>query len=302
MDPVLVARREGLGISSAFITDGRSVVRRIAGRACVMRHRQVDDLANRKRRDLRSAAQIATAGTAVRPERFVNERVGRPLIAPKFDHVLLICRNVYLTADQLRAESGLDNYEGGFFHGLGLAQRIVPLGNRQFLEIESIIDADAAARSPRSVIPYILAATRDQPTFLSTYVLTDDVESEAARLGLPLHHVTRTRPDGIAMSGIVSPGVDHAKDTGLPIWFPPYSEDRHPADREVAHRVAPEGIAWVELGGGEAAIRNYLGTAANGLPIRYAGGGAGINAVAIAMADGSEVVLRPSRDRLVARA
>jgi hypothetical protein len=267
-----------------------------------MRHRQVDDLANRKRGDLLSAAQTATAGTAVHPEGFVDELVSRPMIAPKFDHVLLVCRNLYLTADQLRAESGLDNYEGGYFDGLGLAQRIVPLGNRQFLEIESIIDADAAARSPRSVIPYILEATRDQPTFLSTYVLTDDVESEAARLGLPLHHVTRTRPDGIAMSGILSPGVDHAKDTGLPIWFPPYSEDRHPADREVDHHVAPEGIAWVELGGGETAIRNYLGTAANGLPIRYAGGGAGINAVAIAMADRSEVVLRPSRDRLVARA
>src|ERR1700749_5055421 len=127
------------------------------------------------------------------------------MISPKFDHVLLVCRNLYLTAEQLRVESGLDSYGGGYSRALGLAQRIVPLGNRQFLEIESIIDADAAARSPRSVIPYILAGTRGQPSFLSTYVLTDDVESEAARLGLPLHHVTRTRPDGIAMSGIVSP-------------------------------------------------------------------------------------------------
>jgi Glyoxalase-like domain len=291
-----------LGICSAFITHGLSVVRRIADRACVMRHRQVHDLTNLTRTDLRSAAQTATPGTAVHPEGFVGEFVGRPMIAPKFDHVLLVCRNLYVTADQLRVEGGLDNYEGGYFHGLGLAQRIVPLGNRQFLEIESIIDPDAGARSPRSVIPYILEATRDQPTFLSTYVLTDDVEREAARLGLPLHHVTRMRPDGIAMSGILSPGVDHAKDTGLPIWFPPYSEDRHPADREVDHRFAPDGIAWVELGGEEAAIRRYLGTAANGLPIRYAGGGAGINAVAIAMADGSEVILRPSGDRLVARA
>jgi hypothetical protein len=224
------------------------------------------------------------------------------MISPKFDHVLLVCRNLYLTAEQLRVESGLDSYEGGYFRDLGLAQRIVPLGNRQFLEIESIIDAQEAARSTRSVVRYIVEATRNRPRFLSTYVLTDDVEGQATRLGLPLHEVTRIRPDGVAMSGILSPGVDHAKDTALPIWFPPYSEDRHPADRPVDHGVVPEGIAWVELGGDAAAIRSYLGSAADELPIRYVGTTAGINAVAIAMADGAEVVLRPSAGGLVAAA
>ncbi len=68
----------------------------------------------------------------------------------KIDHVALCSTNLYETAYQLRDESGLESYEGGYFRGGGVAQRVVPLGNDQYIEIESVIDPEEARGSSQT--------------------------------------------------------------------------------------------------------------------------------------------------------
>lgn len=218
----------------------------------------------------------------------------------EFDHVLLGCRNLYVAADQLREEAGLECYEGGYFKGIGLAQKLVPLGNFQYLEIESIIDVQEASDSERTIGRHILEATRDAPRFISTYLRTDDFQGHVERLGLEPWVPRKTSPTGEERKvALVAPRVDETIESFLPIWFQMEDMSKHSANRSVNHRSAPNGIAWVELGGDETRIREWVGPEVDTLPLRFAGGNPGINAVAIAMVDGREIVIRPSADRLV---
>jgi hypothetical protein len=218
----------------------------------------------------------------------------------EIDHVLLGCRNLYLTAEKLRDEAGLECYEGGYFKGIGLAQKIVPLGNFQYLEIESIIDVEEANASERVIGRHILEVTGQKPTFISSYLRTDDFDGHVRRLGLETWDPRKTSPTGEERKAValVAPRVDETIGNALPIWFQMNDMTRHSANRSVNHRRAPNGIAWLELGGDVDRIREWIGPEVDSLPLRLTGGEPGINAVAVRMADGTEVVIRPTSERV----
>jgi hypothetical protein len=48
-------------------------------------------------------------------------------------------RNLYEGCHRFREEFGLDNYDGGWFRGTGIANRIVPLDREIYIEIESAV-------------------------------------------------------------------------------------------------------------------------------------------------------------------
>ncbi|MCZ7536247.1 MAG: VOC family protein [Acidimicrobiia bacterium] len=58
----------------------------------------------------------------------------------RIDHFCIGSRHLYEGAERFRAETGLDSYDGGWFPGMGVGQRIVPLGDLCYIEIESVID------------------------------------------------------------------------------------------------------------------------------------------------------------------
>ncbi len=66
----------------------------------------------------------------------------------------------------------------------------------------------------------------------------------------------------------------------------------HPGAAPASTASRWQGIAWVEVGGDEARLRDWLGDA--DVPIRVAddGGDRRVRAVAIAVRDGDEIVLR----------
>jgi Glyoxalase-like domain len=220
----------------------------------------------------------------------------------KIDHLLLACHNVFLTSRQLRDETGLATYEGGYLEEHGLAQRIVPLGNSQFIEIESVVDVDHAMSAPRPIARHILETTRESPVLLSSYLLTDDLDAHAARCGVPARTPTILRPDGSTAVVRVAPRVDETLAERLPIWYDGDRDRVHAGDVPVDHKLQPNGIAWLELGGPADRIREWVGPEIESLPIRLAGGEPGIRAVGIAMIDGSELVIRPTNGQLSAAA
>jgi hypothetical protein len=87
-------------------------------------------------------------------------------------------------------------------------------------------------------------------------------------------------------------GIDErGGDLGLPLFIawdvPP---ELHPGAAPAEHRIEADGIAWVEVGGDEDRLRAWLG--GEDAPIRVVEGGEpGVRTVAIALRDGSELVI-----------
>jgi hypothetical protein len=66
----------------------------------------------------------------------------------------------------------------------------------------------------------------------------------------------------------------------------------HPGAAPAEHRVPVEGVAWAEVGGDEARFRDWLGGADAPIRVFDDGGDRRVRAVAIALRDGDEIVLR----------
>jgi hypothetical protein len=218
----------------------------------------------------------------------------------KIDHFLIAARNHYDCTDRLYDQAGFASYEGGWFPDEGLAQTLVPLGNDQYIEIEGVVDLDVlqVPDGPLEAGRYIVDHVADGDALAGWWVLTDDLEAVRRRLGTELSTVTKRLPDGSIRSGHGTPLSLEALRQGLPVFWSHPDMSTHPARTPVPHSVEPRGIAWMEVGGDEAVMREWLGEEADQVPLRYVGGAPGMRAVGINTDDGV-VVLRPSGKQLV---
>jgi hypothetical protein len=139
----------------------------------------------------------------------------------------------------------------------------------------------------------MLRALLEGDRLFSWAVRTDDIDAIAARTGRKPKGGTITSPDGATAPGwrIVAPAEAAA---WLP-FFIHYAVDRaremermRERYNEVASPAQPGGIAWIEIAGDEAALRDWL---REDLPVRVVGGAPGPRAVGIESARG-EIVVR----------
>jgi hypothetical protein len=202
------------------------------------------------------------------------------------DHVGYAVRDLDEAAVRFREELGLDSVVGGRHVGFGTANRIVPLDG-QYIEIVGVVDRAEAEASAfgRSV----LERTAERDGWLVIVVTTDDVEAEAARLGLEVTAGARTRPDGSEvrwrMTGLDAP----AREPWMPLfmtWDIP--DELHPGRQRAGHGVKAQGLGWVEVGGDAERLRAWLG--GRDLPIRVTDAPPGIARAAVATADGEIVI------------
>jgi hypothetical protein len=207
----------------------------------------------------------------------------------RLDHVIYVTRDAATTAARLRAEHGLVAIEGGHHTAHGTRNWVVPLPSPQYLELLEIGDAGAAANSPIGRLVLDRLAAGDG--LLSWAVLVDDIDAVAARVGAEPVAGQISDAEGTVTGRwrTVAGGVD------LP-FFIQYDVDpvarAERQDRRYAeanHPAAPTGFAWIEVGGDETRMRDWLGNA--DLPIRFASAAPGPHAVAIAT-PGGEIVLR----------
>lgn len=206
----------------------------------------------------------------------------------RLDHVVFAVRDLDEAADRLRRELGLDSAAGGRHAGWGTANRIVPLGE-DYVELLAVVDSDEAAGHPfgRAVI----SATEGGDHLLATCVATNDIESVATRLGLDVRSGERARPDGTVLRWRYAGMDDPRREPWLPFfitWDVP--AEFHPGRARSAHGIRAVGIAWVEVAGDADRLRAWLG--GEDLAIRVVDGAPGLRAVALATADGGELLLR----------
>lgn len=211
------------------------------------------------------------------------------------DHVCIACQNLYEAAARLRRETKLNNYDGGW-GSIGNALRVFPLGNFQYLEVESIIDRYRAENSPMA--QHFLRETAAGDVLLG-WVLRVDTLEELVEIGNRLRgspqvgpFTARLKPDGTAVQVNATPPSIDAWPKGLPnfVYWP--ETTIHPGNESAQHYVQPRGISWIEVGGEESVIREWIGPGGSDLPIRFVGGDPGVRAIAVATSAGEVVVRR----------
>ncbi|HXF56202.1 MAG TPA: VOC family protein [Actinomycetota bacterium] len=208
----------------------------------------------------------------------------------RIDHVVVGVADLERAAERFEAEFGLASVPGARHPGWGTGNRIVPLGD-SYLELVGVVDQEEAERS--SFGRAILTLVEKGDRLLLWCVATEDLEAVAARLDLTVARGSRILPDGTEVRWR-SAGLEGAvADRSLPFFIhwevPP---ERHPGRMPAPHRTAPAGIAWVEVGGPEEPLRDWLGEALTELPVRVGADPPGLRAVGVALASGEELVIR----------
>jgi hypothetical protein len=204
----------------------------------------------------------------------------------RIDHVLIGARDLPAAADRLRDEHGLASVDGGVHPEWGTGNRIFPLGD-DYVELIGIVDEETAARSLLGSWLREQLADGDRP--FAWCLVVDDLDATAARLGIEPVAGGRTKPDGTRLSWRLLGLAEAIAEPPLPFFIEWGDAVAHPGAEATDHASAATGIAWVEIGGDEARLAEWLGGAQ--LPVRVAAGEPGLRALALA-APGGEIVLR----------
>ena len=206
------------------------------------------------------------------------------------DHVVLAVADLEEAGERLHRRHGLASVPGGVHPRWGTANRIVPLG-RDYVELIAVVDP--AVGGDTSLGRALLALTADGHDLWFAVCLSDtEIESTAARLGLPVEPGERTRPDGSQLRWRGAGIEDTDRDAWLPFfiaWDVPAA--LHPGRSAIEHDAAVRGIARVEVSGDGERLRAWLGPAGDVVPIEVVDGEPGVRAVTIATDGGDPIRL-----------
>lgn len=226
-----------------------------------------------------------------------------------FDHVCLATPNVYEATFRMSRETGLGNYDGGFFPLYGLGHRVVPLTPDVYIELESIVDP----RMLKQGVPltaFMDRQTREGDRFVG-WCLRADTRAELDAFAA--HHRTvvdetttgkdagRQMMDGTRGFALQAPSALTAWPAGKPnLYFKPGATTHAGSMPVVPGSGANTGrsVAWIEIGESESALARWLGEVASPsdfpFEIRYNGGPAGFYAVGVDTTDGLKEIRRPA--------
>jgi len=236
----------------------------------------------------------------------------------QLDHFALFSYNIYKSTFKLSKETGLGNYDGGFFPNFGAALKIVPLGPDVFLEIQGLIDyevmkhiaadSSSAGLDATGLSGFVHKAVQKPECFSGWCFRTDTLEEleELAKIAkFHVDHDTLNLDNAQQMMGgdqivvVEAPSGHVAWNVGMPnvYYWPDMSKHdaRYPVIPETDKR-KPSGIAWVEVGGTPRQFEDWFGgyTKADDHPLRFNGKTPGLYAIAVNTDDGEIVIRRPT--------
>jgi hypothetical protein len=220
-------------------------------------------------------------------------------MAVHLDHFSISSPNLFYGAHRLRLESTLSFYDGGHFLNGDHANRVFPLGNNTYLELNGIVNAEAV-RDPKNR-PWWYDKVQAVGECFTGFGLRVDTREELEaiakkhRYTIPDAPTTRVWPNGYMLRAFSAPSAQLAWTKGLPTWH--WFEDfpMHPSGQPTttAPKITrPDGIAWIEVGGTEHAMYDWLDLRRGSLPIRFNGRLPGLYAVGVKTMKGGEIVIR----------
>ncbi len=215
------------------------------------------------------------------------------------DHVSISSPNVYYGAHRLRSESTLGFYDGGHLMNGDLANRIFPLGNNTYLELGGIVNAESVEHPGNRPWWYEKVRTAGE-CFTGLCFRVDTMEELQAiakkkNYAIAQLPTTRTRPNGYVLRAHSAPSPQLTWPRGRPNWY--WFEDMpmHPSGQPPVtwpRLTRPDGIAWIEVGGTEAAMHEWLDVPAGTFPFKFNGRQPGLYAIGVKSMNGGEIVIR----------
>lgn len=216
------------------------------------------------------------------------------------DHIAIGCADLYEASDRMRRETGLGFYDGGWFPAFGIANKIFPLGGQTYIEIESVVNPSKLKPGNPITDYFLKACAAGEDTFTGLCLGVDSMEEleELARRHkstIPdTKNTVRVRTSGPAFVDYQTP-AEFTWGKGLPNWYYFTDLTLHPSGQPVEPfpgLVRPTGISYIEMGGTEQEMTDWLGIPASSLPFRFNGKTKGIYAIAVKTEDGPEIVIR----------
>lgn len=209
----------------------------------------------------------------------------------EIDHVIMGVSNPRTAAAAFRERFGLGTIPGGLHPG-GTGNWLIPLEPPQYVELLYVADREVVATGPSAGL---LGHDLTTDPLLAWAVRTDDIDAVGRRLNIAPMPGSVQNPDGShARWRVVADVSDEVTSRPFFIQYEDPKGQRPLEWREryatARHDVAILGFSWIELGGDEAATREWLGDVS--LPLRFAPGDPGLRAVAVAGPDG-DIVVRP---------
>lgn len=215
------------------------------------------------------------------------------------DHFSISSPNLYHGAHRLRLETTLSFYDGGHLLNGDLANRIFPLGNNTYLELGGIVDAESVADPKNRPWWYEKVRTAGECfTGLCFRVDTmDELQAIAKKKNYAIAQMptTRVRPNGYVLRAHAAPSPQLTWPKGQPNWY--WFEDlpMHPSGQPPStwpNITRPDGIAWIEVGGTEAAMYAWLDVPPGTFPFKFNGKPPGLYAIGVNTVKGGEIVIR----------
>ena len=220
-------------------------------------------------------------------------------MAIRLDHFSISSPNLLYGAHRLRLESTLSFYDGGHFLNGDHANRIFPLGANTYLELGGIVNAQSVADPKTRPWWYDKVQTVGECfTGFGLRVDTLDELREVARkkrYEIAQAPITRIWPNGYVLRAFSAPSTLTSWPKGLPNWY--WFEDfpMHPSGQppSTAPKITrPDGIAWIEVGGTEEDMYDWLEVPAGTFPFRFNGKLPGLYAIGVKAMKGGEIVIR----------
>lgn len=213
------------------------------------------------------------------------------------DHVCLGTQNVHEGSYRLTQETGLGCYDGGFFPGMGLSNRIFPTGGDTYIEVEGVSDAYVLAKG-NPICKFFYDKCRDGDVFIGWCARVDsrdELDRLAKRLDAEVvEGGLRRRPDGSMGISARAPETMLCWEAGLPNFFHIADMAGHPGRGRAEYGTkAAQSIAWLEVGGTEEEMSDHLGMKAGDLGLRFNGQKHGLYAMGISTDRGEVVIRRP---------
>jgi Glyoxalase-like domain len=220
-------------------------------------------------------------------------------MAMHLDHFSISSPNLYYGAHRLRLESTLSFYDGGHFQNGDHANRIFPLGANTYLELGGIVNAESVVDPKNRPWWYEKVQTVGE-CFTGLGLRVDTMEelqeiAKKKRYTIAEMPITRIRPNGYVLRAFSAPSTQTTWTKGLPNWY--WFEDlpMHPSGQPSStspNITRPDGVAWIEVGGTEKEMYDWLDVPAGTFPFKFNGRLPGLYAVGVKTMKGGEVVIR----------
>ena len=223
------------------------------------------------------------------------------------DHYDMIAQNMYETTFKISQETGLGNYDGGWFPKMGVGAKMIPFGCDQFLEVAGFVDTEMF-KQLGGTYPFAKWLAHRQAFFLWS-LRTDSMEEleELARVcGWEIdrdilgEEGAQTMMNGHKVLLPEAPVGFTALERGMPqiyFWSDMNEHDsRFPVAEGTGDGREAQGVSWIEIGGTAKELESWFKgmLKAKDHPIHFNGQTPGLYAIAVATSKGEVVIRQPN--------